>query len=98
MSTHRDKRGDSQMLPVMVLLRAAQRGGQPTVVSFMGPSLGPMILFFHLGGPPCLLNTGRDTLQFASRFDLRPVSSLHQANYFHLPLEKIGVLTEITCV
>ncbi|KAL9401177.1 hypothetical protein Peur_005026 [Populus x canadensis] len=51
MATHRDKRGDSQMLPVMVLLRAAQRGGQPTVVSFMGPSLGPMILFFHLGGP-----------------------------------------------
>ena len=65
MSTHRDRRGDSQMLPAMVLLPAAQRGGRPTMVTFMGPSLGPMILFPPSVDPFCLLNTVRDTLQFA---------------------------------
>jgi hypothetical protein len=68
MSTKRRKGADSQMLPVMVLLHATQRGGQQTMVSFLGPTLGPMSFLF-LVDPLCLSNTGWDALQFAYRFD-----------------------------
>jgi hypothetical protein len=63
MSTKRRKGADSQMLPVMVLLHATQRGGQQTMVSFLGPTLGPMSFLFP-GGPtvPFEYRLGRFTV------------------------------------